>query len=676
MILKSLRLENIRSYKEQTIDFPPGTTLFEGDIGSGKSTILMAIEFALFGLGSEKGAGLLRTNEREGTVSLTFDLEGREYTVSRRLVRKGRSIRQGEEGALRTPQGIMHLSPTELKEKILEILGFNEPPDPKAQSLIYRYAVFTPQEEMKAILYFPRETRLQTIRKALRIEDYKTAAANATAVANTIEKRAGELEAMASDVEGLKQTVSAKEAEMKQHQKSLAFAEKEEKEVETTLNRLKEELTRHQNEQIRITEIAGRIKPLETQLEEKKDSIGGLSKEIEALKEGVKKLEASVEVFKQKKPPTTKTVEELRTEIRELEKKDRELRKTEAQIEAKIKEYRTIETKGICPTCDRPADPKEFTAKVAAKLQEKQAISAEVQQCADELLRINALLQSLQDYEKERLEFEHDERNLERSRLEIETRQKKTGELEEQIGKLGRELEAFRGEAKKLEAIAKSISELQRQIQKAEQALREARREATTLRTKVEGLQRTVAEMEAQIKAKLEQRSRAGRLRRYVTWLEEFFIPTVGVIEEHALLSANQEVDRNFRKWFSLLVEDPAKEARIDESFTPIVEQDGYEQDIHYLSGGERTSVALAYRLALNTVVQRTSTGMRSNLLILDEPTDGFSKEQLGKVREILDELQCPQVVIVSHEKELESFADQIFNITKTEGISSVTRQG
>ena len=54
MIIKSLKLENIRSYTSCLIDFKLGTTLFEGDIGSGKSTILMAIEFALFGLSSEK----------------------------------------------------------------------------------------------------------------------------------------------------------------------------------------------------------------------------------------------------------------------------------------------------------------------------------------------------------------------------------------------------------------------------------------------------------------------------------------------------------------------------------------------------------------------------------------------------------------------------------------------
>lgn len=41
-------------------------------------------------------------------------------------------------------------------------------------------------------------------------------------------------------------------------------------------------------------------------------------------------------------------------------------------------------------------------------------------------------------------------------------------------------------------------------------------------------------------------------------------------------------------------------------------------------------------------------------------------------MREILDELQSPQVIVVSHEKELESFADQIFRIVKVNGESSV----
>ena len=50
MKLKKIILDNIRSYEHQVIDFPEGSVLLSGDIGSGKTSILLGIEFALFGL--------------------------------------------------------------------------------------------------------------------------------------------------------------------------------------------------------------------------------------------------------------------------------------------------------------------------------------------------------------------------------------------------------------------------------------------------------------------------------------------------------------------------------------------------------------------------------------------------------------------------------------------------
>ena len=69
---------------------------------------------------------------------------------------------------------IQPLAPGELKQEILKILKFNEPASPNAQSKIYRYAIFTPQEEMKQIL-LDSGTRLETIRRAFGVEDYKKA---------------------------------------------------------------------------------------------------------------------------------------------------------------------------------------------------------------------------------------------------------------------------------------------------------------------------------------------------------------------------------------------------------------------------------------------------------------------------------------------------------------------
>ena len=66
------------------------------------------------------------------------------------------------------------------------------------------------------------------------------------------------------------------------------------------------------------------------------------------------------------------------------------------------------------------------------------------------------------------------------------------------------------------------------------------------------------------------------------------------------------------------------------------------------------------------------SAGGASNLLVLDEPTDGFSKQQLYKLRDVFHDLKCPQIIIVSHEKELEGFADNVVNVQNMNGVSTI----
>lgn len=64
---------------------------------------------------------------------------------------------------------------------------------------------------------------------------------------------------------------------------------------------------------------------------------------------------------------------------------------------------------------------------------------------------------------------------------------------------------------------------------------------------------------------------------------------------------------------------------------------------------------------------------LKSNLLILDEPTDAFSREQLHKMRDILNDVNYEQVIIVSHEAELENVADHIYRVQKDVNTSTVT---
>ena len=91
------------------------------------------------------------------------------------------------------------------------------------------------------------------------------------------------------------------------------------------------------------------------------------------------------------------------------------------------------------------------------------------------------------------------------------------------------------------------------------------------------------------------------------------------------------------------------------------------------MSGGERTAIALAYRLSLNQVINSLLSNIKTrNLVILDEPTDGFSAQQLDKMRDVLSQLKTDQLILVSHEQKIEGFVDNIIRLRKHSGITRI----
>jgi exonuclease SbcC len=672
MILKSLKLENIRSYTSQIIEFPLGITLFEGDIGSGKSTILLAIEFALFGLGSEKGSCLLRLGANKGSVTLRFEVEGEEYEVYRSLERKGKNIRQTE-CYIRAKEGKLSLSASEMKEKILEILKFNEPPDPNAKSVIYRYAVFTPQEEMKAILWMKADLRLQTLRKAFRIEDYSIAKDNAQIILKLIKEKAIMLYSHASDLESKRKACDGNKNEILMQSEQLRKLQENEDELKREKENIKKELEGLQKQKEALGKAKGEIPLLKKEIQEKEQEISTLKEEEENLtKELSETIEPTINRLSKIVKPTSESIEELNKALNELRQKKENLIKEETKVESKIRDYESIEKNGVCPTCDRLANSREFKEKIEIKNKEKEILSANIRELDEKISGVEKLKALLMDYEKAQDDLKNLNNRAEKIKEQLSKIRIKKEYLISKFDEANRKLKEAEKELEEYDKLSAQIETTSQKLNEIENKLVEVGKQITRAQSTLEMLKKRVNELQTEIEEKEKEIKTAEKLNEYKIWIEDFFLPTLDIIEKSVMLSINQEFNTYFQKWWNILVDDTTKEARIDEHFTPIVEQDGYEIDINYLSGGEKTSLALAYRLALNSIVQKVSTGMKSNLLILDEPTDGFSKEQLFKLREILNEIKCPQVIIVSHEKELEAFADQVFIINKIEGDSEV----
>jgi DNA repair protein SbcC/Rad50 len=285
----------------------------------------------------------------------------------------------------------------------------------------------------------------------------------------------------------------------------------------------------------------------------------------------------------------------------------------------------------------------------------------------------------------EALQTESEQRLAERtSRAEAARRLSEAAELlAEEAKRLDAEAKDLRSERARLEGRMSVLSEqirngTQRQEELDElnrrlSALRAEAKSTGELRTRLESdLQRVGRDLERAERGLEEQKARqaeAGRLRRLSSWLLGDFREALLQLERRLLAHAQGEFDRLFARYFATLVEDPALQARCDGAFTPTVEIDGEWTPAEAMSGGERTALALAFRLALGAVVRRLGH-LRLDTLILDEPTDGFSPEQVTRMGELLEEIGMPQILLVSHESQLAGIADRVVRVTKKDGLS------
>ena len=93
------------------------------------------------------------------------------------------------------------------------------------------------------------------------------------------------------------------------------------------------------------------------------------------------------------------------------------------------------------------------------------------------------------------------------------------------------------------------------------------------------------------------------------------------------------------------------------------------ESSMSMVSGGEKIAVALALRLG---ITQAMSKGELDTIL-LDEPTIHLDSSRRHELINLLKEMSVlPQMIIVTHESQLENAADNLIKVEKDNGISKV----
>lgn len=679
MIIKKVGLENIRSYVKQEIEFPTGSILLSGDVGSGKSTILQAIDFALFGISKEvSGLSLLRNGASKGSVILEFEIDGKNYQI-KRVLKRGSSVNQ-EAGFFVQDNESTSLSPVELKQKILDLLQY--PSEMLNRKIpLFRCTVYTPQEEMKQILFGPKEYRLDLLRKVFGVDNYRVIRENAELVVQIFKQQQKLIKARTEELPRL-------DNEIEKLREETAEVNKRSKELEPSLKEIKKKV---ENKKDKIADINKNLKEFEKASAEAKaassiierirSDINSNTLRLEEIKNNIALLKCELKVQNSNLVGDPEIIEE---EISAVSSKIQKILMEKASLITALKNSEelchSLSSLSVCPICKQSVTEdykKEFQQNEVKKRKE---IEDRLQKFSEDEQKFNSSLEEMKSKLKELQKISQQSKLIEmKSNMakELEKEEKRLETLmttqKKEIGDANKRLVVLMDSLKSredTELIYKKFEDELRELEKKERALEI---ENAGYESMLMQLQRQIAKLEKHATELKEIQSQGEKLGKLQFWFEEHLIPLAEVIEKNILQRVHHDFHLMVERWFSLLMDADGLKMRLDEEFSPVIEQNGHDIEYQFLSGGEQTAAALAYRLALNQVITSLHSSLKTrHLLILDEPTDGFSEDQLDRIKLVLDEISAKQIVIVSHESKIESMVQNVIRVEKNGHMSEV----
>jgi exonuclease SbcC len=287
-IIKEIEMKGFMRYVEKTdpkITFPNKFTVITGKTGSGKTSILDAITFALYKRTSRTDIQNIKISDicrAGGYVKVSFFQNGEEYEVERGFTSSGSPY-----FTLRKNDRVIEGNIKELEKIIEEVIGLDYDG--------FRNSTFVRQEEMKELGAESAAKRLEIFQKLFRLETFEKAQLLVSEKFDMIKKNIGNLE-----------------TEMKVRDEQI-----------TKLPLLEKELDEKRNyiiaEKEKLDELNEKMGNLGKELRksaEKHDEFSSLKGKVNSIEERVKKTEKRLE----KAITDAKRVEPLRKEIMALDK--------------------------------------------------------------------------------------------------------------------------------------------------------------------------------------------------------------------------------------------------------------------------------------------------------------------------------------------------------------------
>jgi exonuclease SbcC len=520
-MIRCVRLKNWRSHLNSELTFSKGVNALLGAIGTGKTSVLDAICFALFGTFPVLQSKKIKLDDvimskpsmkDKAEVELEFEFNNKSYSI-RRVIERGKGTTYSEireDGKLLEAPNSFNV--TEVVEKIL-----------KVNYELFTKAVYSEQNQLDYFLTLPKGQRKKKFDELLMLDKFENARANTVTLINRIADRKDwvQKEVEKVDVEEMERTlVEIKKSlekilsDKKQYEKNLIeaineknFLEKEVaklKEIEETLEKLRQ---RESAIKGKVEEILVSIKSLEEELKGK--YVGEVEEELKKTKEKIGELEISLKdkriqhrKFSDLEAEQRVKFEEMKNGIQQLEKEVEE----KLRIKAEFEEYKKIikvniekelvekkqelsklneeigstkskinETENIlkqlnlikekCPLCQSRLTNKKREALVQHREQHLKALNLEMVNLLERKAKVENELKQLENLKSKWDEMKLELRDLEKKQAELQKLKEEFSKIEEALPKTASLVKNFESEINEIENELKEKNKLREELE-------------------------------------------------------------------------------------------------------------------------------------------------------------------------------------------------------------------
>ena len=686
-MITSIELGDFLAHSETKLEFEKGVTIFVGENGAGKSSIIDGITFSLFGQHTRKSnKGLIKRGSNQGYSKIEFSINGKQYETVRKIDSKGGLVATFSEI---TKEGRVEIAAGERKQ-------FGESMTEQVEKTIgmdfekLKIASIVQQGELNSIINAKPKEFKELLNAIIGIDKLDVASESMKKVTKEFREK------IKTDLGYDDTHIEILERDLERSQQEIKEAEPEKNQLELKQKQIHEELKKLQKELEIETPKIDKIKQLELRKDELLRYVKETMKEIQQkISENERKIrdcegcfdeiklkvdfESKIQKVEEAVDDTLKKIQEMTSQIASL--KEKQILASKLQLKD-----------NKCPVCDsiveklNPFFQEEHIKEEIIKLQEniklkekeldmytqkKKEFLEKVQKTRD----AEATLRAHSINTKEELMEIQKETQIQKVKLpminnndlkEISQIDDHSKVIFENILKLEVDTKGF--SEKEFLNLKNTISEKQTSLSQMDQQIGGILEKIDKAKTQIETIQKVILELKIVKKyvSKLDkvQTNIFSRDGSVATSLRSWALNSISVKASEYLSFLNTKIQR-------IALSEKARDVSIAcYSKTEVLE-------LESLSGGEKVSVALALRLGMASLLGSSNL----NLMILDEPTthlDAERKKSLVRVLSQLTEIsnsQTPmQFLIITHDAEIfeDSNVEQIYKFESKEEGSKV----